>query len=161
MIAQHKDHVCKEWKPRLPTFMDLFKHISNHYTKKRRRRNKRSNGQGYSGLTSWGERSRNCWSKISLYLSKWSLRQEGETSDVLLALHGASASDCHGRWSPASKEFNTSLTGICISLKYICANSNSLQNTKNFPSKILHCHVIWTNNATYFWIYFVLKCGIF
>ena len=33
MITQHEDHVCKEGKQKLPTFMDLLKHISNNHAK--------------------------------------------------------------------------------------------------------------------------------
>ena len=33
MITKHQDHVCKECKKKLPSFMDLLKHVSTHHVK--------------------------------------------------------------------------------------------------------------------------------
>ena len=33
MITKHKDHVCKECKERLPSFMELLKHVAEQHAK--------------------------------------------------------------------------------------------------------------------------------
>ena len=50
LLSSHGDHICNECKEKLPTFMELLKHVAKHHYKEGETEEKMSEGEAFGNI---------------------------------------------------------------------------------------------------------------